>query len=129
MQEFLQRLSRALELEALVLFGSRARGEHLHCSDVDVVVVSASFEGLSVEERLKRVQEVWPGGRALEPISATAEELKDIKRLVLCDALEEGLVLFDRGAWAGAKRRFDELKSRGQIRKTRTGWQFGEAGQ
>jgi len=127
MEEFLRRLSGALDLDALVLFGSRARQEHLHCSDVDVVVVSPSFEGLSVEERLKRVQEVWPGGGALEPVAVSAEELKDIERLVLCDALEEGIVLFDRGAWAAAKRRFDGLKSRGQIRKTRTGWQFGEA--
>lgn len=128
-REFITRLSKSVDLESLVLFGSRARGEHLDSSDVDVVVVSPSFQGLSVDARLNLVQNAWPGGKALESVPITPEELKDMKKLVICDALEEGIVLLDRGTWARTKHGFGELKSAGEIKKAKTGWQFSEAEQ
>jgi hypothetical protein len=49
--EFCQRLRSAFAVEAIVLFGSHARGEAREWSDIDLAVISPDFEGLSQWER------------------------------------------------------------------------------
>jgi len=44
-QEFARCLKRKLDLDRLILFGSRARGDHLLASDYDFIVVSEAFAG------------------------------------------------------------------------------------
>lgn len=50
-------LSSRLRLDALVLFGSRARGDALEDSDWDIAVVSTDFAGLNPLQRGVRVLE------------------------------------------------------------------------
>ncbi len=49
-----------MRVEAAYLFGSRARGEALDVSDVDLIVVSPDFDGMPVDERLRLVYGIWP---------------------------------------------------------------------
>lgn len=66
------------ELNARVyLFGSYARGTHTVESDVDVVVVSEDFKGLSYPERVGMVRMRLPENVGFDIIPLTPEELEE----------------------------------------------------
>lgn len=45
-RRFVRKVGRDFRLELALFFGSRARGDHLLHSDVDVILVSPDFEGM-----------------------------------------------------------------------------------
>lgn len=44
-------LAQGLTLEKIILFGSRTRGDEQEESDIDLLIISADFEGKSIFER------------------------------------------------------------------------------
>lgn len=103
-----------VDVEALVLFGSRAREDAFARSDWDVVVVSPDFRGLNPVERGERVLECPPPG--VELVHLTTTELMDPDFSYLrCAILEEGRPLHDRGGFARARRRYRARKAAGEI--------------
>lgn len=95
LDRFLKRLDRAIQPERVILFGSRARGDHLNRSDVDLLIVSRAFEGVGWRERLRRVLELWDGDVPLEPLCYTPEEFgrRSEEISIVRRAVEEGNVL------------------------------------
>jgi predicted nucleotidyltransferase len=49
---FLARVEQKFSPERVILFGSRARGDHLQDSDYDIIVVSRHFEDSHFLDRL-----------------------------------------------------------------------------
>jgi len=88
-QAFLRRLGAT---EA-ILFGSRARGEELLNSDVDLVIISPNFAGRTFPERLRLLQEQWTLPLFLEGLPYTPEEIEELRhsRGIVARALEEGI--------------------------------------
>ena len=76
LQKFKQRLEKEFRTTKLILFGSRARGDHLKDSDIDLAVISEDFEGMNFLERIKRVARLWDGDLRLEPLCYTPEEFE-----------------------------------------------------
>lgn len=58
----------------LILFGSRVRGDHLHTSDIDLIIISEGFAGMNFLKRMRRVLALWDGHISLEPRCYTPEE-------------------------------------------------------
>lgn len=113
--ELLRCLGMRLTVDALVLFGSRARGDAFVDSDWDLAVVSSDFEGRDPLERGLAVMDCRPP--AAELVHLTPAELLEPDLSYLRAAiLEEGVALLDRGAFRRAKRRYDERKATGEIR-------------
>lgn len=113
--DLLRCLGKRLTVDALVLFGSRARGDAFVDSDWDLAVVSSDFEGLDPLERGLAVMDCRPP--AAELVHLTPAELLEPDLSYLRAAiLEEGVALHDRGAFRRAKRRYDERKATGEIR-------------
>jgi len=75
-RQFLARLERSLEPERVLLFGSRARGDHRETSDFDLLVVSKKFRGVPWVKRAPMVVRLWEIPLDIEPICLTPEELK-----------------------------------------------------
>ncbi len=73
---FLARLERVIKPERVILFGSRARGDHRGTSDFDLLVVSKRFRGVPWIERAPMVIRLWDIPLDVEPICLTPEELK-----------------------------------------------------
>ena len=42
-----------------ILYGSRARGDYLHTSDVDLMLISPQFEGVRFVDRLPPLHNAW----------------------------------------------------------------------
>lgn len=108
-------LAERIRLDALVLFGSRARGDALEDSDWDLAVISEDFHGLNpVQRGLRVVDCVAPG---LEFACLTPQELLQLDLSYLrCAILEEGQPLLDRGAFARARAAYQARKAAGTIR-------------
>ncbi len=95
LDRFLPRLEQAFRPARVILFGSRARGDHLLGSDVDLVIVSEAFEGMGWRERLLKVLELWDGDVSLEPLCYTPGEfaLRSEEISIVREAVREGSVL------------------------------------
>jgi len=106
------RIRRRYGVYAIILFGSRARGDWLPHSDYDLLVV-ADFQ----ESFLDRIYEL--SGLARGPVEFhpyTLDEVKDMLRRgvpSIVDALEEGIVLYEREEFGEVRRLFEEMKRKG----------------
>ncbi len=76
-----------------VLFGSRARGDELEDSDVDLIVISDKFQGVGFSQRLVDLQRKWKSPLFLEALPYTSEELEKLSstRGVVAIALRDGI--------------------------------------
>ena len=119
------------KLRAFVVFGSRARGDWKPWSDTDVLLIMDGIEGKTLWEVMRELSDVWDGLRGLplagiEPRIFTPGEFSELLRrrtsLTVLDALEEGVVLYDDGFWRGVRAEFEEMKKKGLVEKTPTGW-------
>jgi predicted nucleotidyltransferase len=62
-----------------ILFGSRARGDYLLSSDVDLIVISDDFAGTSFPQRMIFLHEHWELPYYLEGLPYTEEEFARLK--------------------------------------------------
>lgn len=87
-----RRLARENRVDRMILFGSRARGDWLLTSDVDLIMVSPDFGGLRFPQRSSEVLRHWRGRVDLEVFCYTPEEIAMHARGVgiIAQALKEG---------------------------------------
>lgn len=96
LERFLARVAERFPLERAILFGSRARGTELVDSDYDLVLVSRAFEGLTWQERVTAVLELWELDVDLQPLCYTPEELarKSQEICTTAEAVREGIEVY-----------------------------------
>ena len=84
-------------LIAVILFGSRARGDYTPCSDYDILII-ADFQSPYLE-RLKEVLDILKDVKIpIEPHPYTLEEaIRMLKNgnPTIYDALDEGIILYE----------------------------------
>ena len=102
MERMVRLILEEVDPEKVILFGSRARGDHHEHSDVDLIVIEAEpfGRGRSRHEEMCRLYD------ALSPLRVTADILvyslddvdywRDSLNHVLARALREGRVLYER---------------------------------
>jgi predicted nucleotidyltransferase len=93
--EYLSRRQQSYEPELVLAFGSRARGDALEDSDLDLIVVSACFRGVPFLDRITQVSTDLDVPFAVDLLCYTPEEsaAKRDEIGTVSAALEEGLVL------------------------------------
>ncbi len=69
-------LSKRFQITRMILFGSRARGEHLRTSDVDLLVVSPDFASMPFLRRIREIVALWESDLDLEVLPYTPEEFE-----------------------------------------------------
>lgn len=128
---FARALAARLPVKALVVFGSRVRGEHSEASDYDFALISDGFAGLSQGERYSLPQGAWRAVDAdldADIFCLTPGELAELPGPLVWDALREGIVVVDDGVWAEATTAFRYLLEAGTLVPIKGGWFFGSAG-
>ncbi|MHA1608287.1 MAG: nucleotidyltransferase domain-containing protein [Candidatus Freyarchaeota archaeon] len=90
---FLRRVKEAYNPERMILFGSRARGDHLKDSDYDLIIVSEKFRGVHFLERISRLLELLDEDVAVDLLPYTPEEFEKKRREIgiVRKAVEEGV--------------------------------------
>ena len=94
-RDFLKRIQGEYHIEKAILFGSRARGNNLKDSDIDLILVSDSFEGIPFPDRPSKLYRFWKGGLPLELLCYTTKEFEAKRKRIglLRNALQEGIEL------------------------------------
>ncbi len=76
LQQFKKVLSKKIKVQQMILYGSRARGDYLKYSDVDVIVVSGAFKTIPFLERIYQTSKSWKWDLPLEVFCYTPEEFE-----------------------------------------------------
>jgi len=96
--EIVRRLVEAVDPDRIILFGSRARGDARPDSDVDLLVVKDSQEGLG--PRIVRAHSaLMETGIPADVLWYTPQEVQgwaDVRSHVVSRALREGRVLYEK---------------------------------
>lgn len=90
--------SEGIELEEIIILGSRAREDYTKGRDVDILLVSKDFEGLKWYKRHAIFYRKWDYEKLVEPefICLTPREFKEKKEMsphIVREAVEKGIVL------------------------------------
>ena len=92
-------IERIVDLAApnkIILFGSAARGDSDHDSDVDLLIVKDGADALALMSRIYgEMQGVGVAVDALVVSSEDVERYKDSHSLIIKPALEEGVVVYE----------------------------------
>jgi len=88
-----RKLNNQFKIQKFMLFGSRARGDWLLNSDVDIILVSNDFKKLKFKERCAEVIGYWNSPIDLEPLCYTLEEFKRKSKEIgiVKQAIKEGI--------------------------------------
>ena len=117
-EKLVRRLGR---VHAVILFGSRARGDWLPWSDYDLLII-ADFDEPYLE-RLRRILDLLADTPLpIEPHPYTLEEALSMLHRghpTIVDALEEGVKLYTGPGFERLERLYMELRRRG-LRRTET---------
>jgi len=85
-----------VEVSQVILYGSYAKGRPKEYSDIDIAVVSPSFQKLDIFERqllLSKAHHKF--GEPIEPIGLTPKQIRD-KSGFAKEILETGVVVYSR---------------------------------
>lgn len=90
---FIKKVKKHYVLEKALLFGSRAREDNFLDSDADILLVSDSFKGKLMSERMSDILVYWTAPIDLEPLCYTSEEFKRKKKQfgIVQQAVKEGV--------------------------------------
>ncbi len=95
------------DLVAVVLFGSRARGEAHEGSDWDVLVVARRLPGRTLERAIRLKQMLPPEYRGeVSLLAKTPEEFMSNLPDLYLDIALDGIVLYDTGEYMAKRLRF-----------------------
>ena len=92
-RNFVSKANIKFKLYEVILFGSRARGDFMIHSDVDIILVSKSFEKLKFSDRINEIIGYWQGDVDLEVICYTPREFEIKKKQIgiIRKAVSEGI--------------------------------------
>ncbi|AAK42659.1 nucleotidyltransferase domain-containing protein [Saccharolobus solfataricus] len=91
--EFINDISNEIRIEDVYVVGSRARGDYLETSDIDLVIISRDFEGLRYIDRLEKLGKHLRA--RVEFFAFTPEEWKEPKSLLIKEMKKEAKRLED----------------------------------
>ena len=79
--------------QKIILFGSRARGDNLKESDIDLLIISSKFNNIPFMDRLSKAYGKWDKKIDLEQICLTPEEFNKRKKEIgiINQASKEGI--------------------------------------
>lgn len=93
LEEFKKKILNEINIEKIVLFGSRAWGKPTRWSDFDLIIVSGDFEGINFFERAGKLYKYWNIDYPVDFICLTPKEFNKLKKgiTVVSEALEKGI--------------------------------------
>jgi predicted nucleotidyltransferase len=114
---YIEQLSKLTNIRAVVVIGSRARGNWKLSSDIDTIIIvdkAISYTELPslgiVDPRIYTVEELF------EAINSAEYEL--------IEAFEEGKIIYDDGIWKEMQKTYEGVKERLKIRRYKKGWKI-----
>jgi len=94
-EEFLKRIGRKYRIKKAVIFGSSVRGELGGDSDIDLIIISDEFEGISPLKRPVKLYLEWDLDYPVDFICYSTKEFEELRKRpsLVREALKEGKVI------------------------------------
>ncbi len=93
LNRFRSRVSKEIQINNLLFFGSRARGTAHKDSDIDLLVVSKDFENIKSFKRGLQLYDYWDLDYPVDFLCLTPKEFSKKKKLIgtINQAVKEGI--------------------------------------
>ena len=96
LDEIIRRIVEVAKPEKIILFGSAARGEMNHHSDVDLLIIKEGADALELMGEI--YMQLDGAGAAVDAVVVTPDDVeryKDSHAVIVKPALEEGRVVYE----------------------------------
>ena len=92
-KEFAKKIKKDINIQKIILFGSRARGDNLKKSDYDFLIISKDFKKKPFILRAGDLYDYWDESVDIEPLCYTPEEFEKKKKQIgiVKTAVDEGI--------------------------------------
>ncbi len=123
LQEYCTEVIKRFKPTCIILYGSRAKGTFTGASDIDIIVISNTFER-DFLSRIKDLIDVNTSPLPIEPLGYTEAEFETMLescRITALDAVREGIPLYGEDYFNKLKDKLNALESIG-LYKGKASW-------
>ncbi len=89
-KKYIEKISQYYKIEAIILFGSYAKGTENEDSDIDIAIISSDFKDL-IEDGAKLIGLTWKIDTRIEPHPITTEDYKKISNPFIREVVDTGI--------------------------------------
>ena len=89
-QKYVKKISKYYKIEAIILFGSYAKGTENENSDIDIAIISSDFNDI-IEDGAKLIGLTWKIDTRIEPHPITKEDYETISNPFVKEVVDTGI--------------------------------------
>ena len=89
-QKYIEKISKYYKIDAIILFGSYAKGNENEDSDIDIAIISSDFKDV-IDDGAKRIGLTWKIDTRIEPHPITTEDFKNVSNPFIKEVLDTGI--------------------------------------
>lgn len=89
-QKYIEKIKEHYEIEAIILFGSYAKGTQNGDSDIDIAIISSDFKDI-IEDGAKLIGLTWKIDTRIEPHPILIEDFKKISTPFVKEIVDTGI--------------------------------------
>ena len=89
-RKYIEKISQYYKIEAIILFGSYAKGTENEDSDIDIAIISSDFSDI-IEDGAKLIGLTWKIDTRIEPHPITTEDYKNVSNPFIREVVDTGI--------------------------------------
>ena len=89
-KKYIEKISQYYKIEAIILFGSYAKGTENEDSDIDIAIISSDFNDI-IEDGAKLIGLTWKIDTRIEPHPITTEDYKKVSNPFIREVVDTGI--------------------------------------
>ena len=89
-KKYIEKISQYYKIEAIILFGSYAKGTENEDSDIDIAIISSDFSDI-IEDGAKLIGLTWKIDTRIEPHLITTEDYQKVSNPFVREVVDTGI--------------------------------------
>ena len=89
-KKYIEKISQYYKIEAIILFGSYAKGTENEDSDIDIAIISSDFSDI-IEDGAKLIGLTWKIDTRIEPHPITTEDYQKVSNPFVREVVDTGI--------------------------------------
>lgn len=89
-EKYIKKISKHYKIEAIILFGSYAKGIETKDSDIDIAIISSDFKDI-IDDGAKLIGLTWKIDTRIEPHPITTEDFQNVSNPFVKEVVDTGI--------------------------------------
>lgn len=89
-RKYIEKISKHYKIEAIILFGSYAKGTENEDSDIDIAIISSDFKDI-IDDGANLIGYTWKIDTRIEPHPITTEDYENIATPFIQEVINTGI--------------------------------------